>query len=513
MEYNEIYANENIPFLQQEVPMTYYRLPNLDLSTRFDIALQMLDPSRPWGLVTDLAKEYQVSRKFLYEQRDRAETGLLTALVAQSPGSKPVSTILTVDREHLQKSIVTLAVAMPGSIRNIQVCLEAILGKRRSIGFISQTLQQAGEAASQQNQLLAFPQPVLGEADEIFQGRNPCLTVVDARSFAILQLLPQTQRDAITWGVSFLNLQEQGISFQDLACDGAQGIRSGMKQAGMSVPLRPDLFHLLQGANILTRRLERKAYEAIEQADKARRAELEERLPKRRQGRPLKVQMSLAEAQGQEEQAIRRYDLFVWLQQEIRQALEPIASSDMLASAGQAEETLETAITLLKELEDTNINTYAKKLLEHEDELLAPLVWLEQQLAPYRQGLDSDTEATIIWAYRHREELGLENPYQGFPSELCPVVEAFWQALSTFHRSSSLAESLHSWLRPYLQAHRGMPDWLMPLLQLYWNHHTFQRGKRKGKTPLSLAGIDETSSWSQILDRLLGQPTVLSQAA
>jgi hypothetical protein len=120
--------------------------------------------------------------------------------------------------------------------------------------------------------------------------------------------------------------------------------------------------------------------------------------------------------------------------------------------------------------------------------------------------LDSDTEATIIWAYKHREELELEDPNQGFPCELYPVVEAFWQVLDTFHRSSSLAESLHSWLRPYFQSHRGMPEWLTPLLQLYWNHHTFRRGKRKGKTPLSLAGIDDTASWSQVLDSLLGKP-------
>jgi len=188
-----------------------------------------------------LASEYQVSRKFLYQQRDRAKAGLLTALAAVSPGPKPASTMLAVDREHLQKSIVTMAVAVPASIRGIQTCLEVILDTHRSIGFISETFQQ--------NRQLAFPEPVLGEADEIFQGRRPCLTVVDARSFAILQLSPQAERDAVTWGVSFLDLQEQGIHFQDLASDGARGIRSGMKQAELSVPLRPDLFHLLQEAS------------------------------------------------------------------------------------------------------------------------------------------------------------------------------------------------------------------------------------------------------------------------
>ncbi len=476
--------------------MSHYRLSHVDLSTRFDIAVQMLDPSRPWGLVTDLAKKYGVSRKFLYQQRAKAGSVLLATLAAKAPGRKPSSAMLAVDRDHLWRSIVTLATAMPGSIRNIQTCLELVLETHRSIGFISQTLQQAGEAASLQNRQLALPEPVLGEADEIFQGRNPCLTVVDGRSFAVIYLSPQEKRDAVTWGVSFLELQEQGISFQDIACDEAKGIRGGIQQAELLAPLRPDLFHLLRSAHVLTRGLEKKAYKAITAADKVQRAELEAQSPKRRRGRPLKVkvQKSLAEAQGHVEQTMDRYDWFIWLQKEIRQSLEPWSSATatyMLTSAQQARETLETAIALLKELGDANINIYAEKLLKHEDELLAPLVWLEQQLAPYRQSLDPSMETTIIWGYKHREELGIENPCEGFPSELLPVIEAFWQALSTFHRSSSMAESLHSWLRPYLHAHRGMPDWLMPLLQLYWNHHTFQRGKRKGNTPLGLAGLDD----------------------
>jgi len=427
-----------------------------------------------------------------------------------------------------------LATAMPGSIRNIQACL--VLETHRSIGFISETLKQAGEAASQQNRQLALPHPVLGEADEIFQGRNPCLTVVYGHSFAILHLSPQAGRDATTWGVSFLDLLEQGIRFQDVACDGARGIRAGMEQAELTVPLRPDLFHLLRETGGLMRSLERQAYKAIEQADKVHRAKQDVGLPtteeqeanmpicalaiasqeQRRRGRRLKVEISLAEAQVYQQQTINRYDWFVWLHSEIRQALEPWTCTDMLVSTQQARETIQTAIALLKELGDANINAYAKKLAKHEDELLAPLVWLEQQLAPHRQSLDSGMEAAIIWAYRHWEELeksGMENPYEGFPSELRPVVEAFWQALSTFHRSSSLAESIHSWIRPYLQAHRGMPDWLMPLLQLYWNHHTFQRGKRKGNTPLSLAGLDDIPTWSQVLDSLLGESAVESQAA
>ena len=74
--------------------------------------------------------------------------------------------------------------------------------------------------------------------------------------------------------------------------------------------------------------------------------------------------------------------------------------------------------------------------------------------------------------------------------------------------SAPRAESLHSWLRPYFQMHRGIPDWLTPLLQFYWNHHTFQRGKRKGKNPLGGA-----TTWSEALDGLLPKPVMESNAA
>lgn len=91
-----------------------------------------------------------------------------------------------------------------------------------------------------------------------------------------------------------------------------------------------------------------------------------------------------------------------------------------------------------------------------------------------------------------------------FPDPLRPVGQAVWQTLALFHRSSSLAESLHSWVRPYLQIHRGMPQWLLPLLQLFWNHHIFERGKRAGHSPLELAGVEEVPTLAELLDRLLG---------
>jgi hypothetical protein len=163
--------------------------------------------------------------------------------------------------------------------------------------------------------------------------------------------------------------------------------------------------------------------------------------------------------------------------------------------------TLETAVDLLKLLNRPTITAFADRLAEQIPALLAPLEWPEQQPAPMRQALDAATEAFILWAWQHRQALNLDIPTD-FPADLRSVVCAFWEALSLFHRSSSLAESLHSRLRPHLQIHRGMPRWLMPLLQLFWNHHPFERGKRAGSSPLELAGVVDAPSLAEVLDRL-----------
>ncbi len=191
---------------------TYYRLTRIDLSTRLQLAVQMMNTQRPWGVVTTLADNYQVSRKFLYQLEHKATNAILSALTAQSPGPMHKFETLLVDDNHIQRAITTLATIIPGSIRSIQICLQEILDTHRSIGFISQSLNLAGKSADELNQSEIPKQPVLGEADEIFQGRHPCLTVVDGRTFAVLQLSPHKSRDADTWGVASFNSKSEAYS-------------------------------------------------------------------------------------------------------------------------------------------------------------------------------------------------------------------------------------------------------------------------------------------------------------
>ena len=483
--------------------MPQYNRPEIDLSMRMALALELLTPipERQWGRATELARLYDVSRQFLYEIRDRVLQAAADALSPRQPGPQPLGQEIVIDRAFLRRAIVVLAI-LKGTVRDIQQGLVLLFQVPRSVGHISQTLQEVGAAAAQDNERLLLPLPVLGEADEIFQGRRPCLTVVDGRSFLVLHLSPEEARDGTTWGVTLLDMQARGIQFQDLASDGATGIRAGVQEARIMVPLRPDLFHLLREGTRLGRRLERAAYRALEVAERVRRAEREAQAPKRRQGRPLKVELSREQAEAQEQRAITIYDLFTWLVAEVRQGLEPIDASGHLTTAAQARATVEAAAALLQELGVKEVTAFAQKLQEHLEELLAPLAWLEQSLSVWRAGLDAETASFIGWAYLHLQALALDTK-KDFPPALQPAMQAFWETMALFHRSSSLAESLHSWLRPYLQIHRGMPRWLLSLLQWCWNHHLFQRGKRAGQSPIELAGAGEALTLAEALEQLL----------
>lgn len=276
-----------------------------------------------------------------------------------------------------------------------------------------------------------------------------------------------------------------------------------MCEAELDIPLRPDLFHLLRDAHTITQRLERDAYDAIYTAQRVRRAEREAQAPMRRRGRPLEVTLTRAEAEVQEQKAIVQFDLWRWLFHEARQALEPITAEGRLMKPQAVRATIETAVELMMELSNADVAAFAQSLLDHLDELLAPLVWLEDELASWRDSVGPDEERLILWAWRYRDALSVDIETD-FSVSLQSAARAYWTALSLFHRASSLAESLHSWLRPYLQAHRGAPEWLLPLLQLFWNHHRFQRGERAGHTPLELAGVENPLALTEVIDRLVG---------
>ena len=489
--------------------MGKYRASNLDLSTRMEIVSEMMLPvkERGWGRVTELARIHGVSRTRLYQLKEVVHDGFTTALTPKNPGPQVSNQELRVNEALIKKAISTFPL-VKGSVRDIQIGLELLFGVQRSVGYISQTLQEAGARAAQYNAQVVAQQPVLAEADEIFQGRHPCLTVVDGYSFLLMNLTPAEARDETSWGVTFLELAEQGYAFQDVVADGARGIAAGLAATGWGFDIRPDLFHLLHEAHPISKRLEYKAYQAIEAADQSRLVAAAAQQPSRKRGRPVQAKLSVPEAEEMETNTIETLDLWLWLLQEVRLALEPITPLGHICAPQVARGNIETAIELMAELKREDILKFAHKLHNYLEDLIVPLVELENRLAPTRNTLSDEDERLITFIWQQRQEL--DSPWmEMFPVDWQATVHAFDEALSLFHRASSLAESIHAWVRPYLQIHRGMPQWLAPLLQLFWNQHSFQRGKRAGSTPVELAGLSGLPSLAQLFENLF-EPNAIS---
>ena len=487
--------------------MAEYRVPGLDLSTRIGIGLEMLldIPDREWGRVTDLAQEYGVSRMLLYKMRNQVEEAIRGALSPKAPGPQAKTELLPLDEELIRR-VITVLPMVQGSVRGIQMGLELLFGVKRSVGYIHATLEEVGEKAAAYNEALMPAGPILGEVDEIFCGGAPCLTVVDGKSFMVLNIAAADARDETTWGLTFLDLVERGVVFHDVAADGALGIQAGMKAAELGVPLRPDLFHLMQEATKISKRLERLAYKAMAETISAWNALDAHTSPKPRRGRLPALKCLPEEAEAREMAAIDTFDNWNWLLTQLRQALEPVTPAGQLASTTLIRETALIIAELMQQLNRDDLTEFATSIIAKLDLLLAPICALEERLAPLRIDLDAETESAIVrgWRQHDQHQLSIQ---QLFPPSLHSLAQTFWDALARFHRSSSLAESFHSWLRPHLELHHSLPGWLAPLLQLFWNNHRFQRGKRAGHSPLELASDAPVLPLSAVIDWLVEAPS------
>ena len=145
--------------------------------------------------------------------RQKALQGLVDAFLPRAPGRKAKTNAVVIDEAFIQRAIGFYLSVVPGTVRTVQMLLDLLFDVQRSIGYISQTAQTLGAHALQYQQALNLPLQALAEADEIFQGRQPCLTLVDGRSFLVLSLSAQEHRDEDRLGQVLLNLVGNALQY------------------------------------------------------------------------------------------------------------------------------------------------------------------------------------------------------------------------------------------------------------------------------------------------------------
>jgi hypothetical protein len=213
------------------------------------------------------------------------------------------------------------------------------------------------------------------------------------------------------------------------------------------------------------------------------------------------------------EKQIEVYELYSWLVGELRQGLEIVdAQSGLLRSATEMEAFLEGVALLMRELPVASVLAVAERLQRQKGELVKYLVPLQEKVAELIAQVGDEGLVRLCLKEWQLEKKTSHNSnsnrletcrkqLQGWSEEVVKQVrKAIRWLLGQVVRASSLVETVNSWLRPFLWRRKGNGAGIYNLLKLCWNTHRFLRGKRQGKTPQKLAGIEvSTDDWLQLL--------------
>ncbi len=282
---------------------------------RQGLAIQVLARTET---VSELARQHEVSRKFLYQQVHTAEEALSEAF---APSSRPDDVLfyLPVTKAWLRQLVLGLVFICHSSTRGVVELLRDIFDYRISLGTVHNIVHSPVAHARRINEQYDLSTILIGLLDEIFQAHDPVLVVVDAKSTFCFLLSPEEHRDADTWGIRLLELVDRGFAPQATIADFASGLRAGHKEALHEVPCRGDVFHALYDVGPLVRYLENRAYEAIDARTKLERKQA---TAERRHGRKNQsLAKKLSYARPAEAKAIALADevalLAHWLRDDI----------------------------------------------------------------------------------------------------------------------------------------------------------------------------------------------------
>ena len=115
---------------------------------RRDLAIQVLAGAQP---ISDLAREHEVSRKFLYQQAHTAVEALNEAF-APSSRSDDVLFYLPVTKAWLRQLVLALVLICHSSVRGVVELLRDVFDYRLSVGTVHNIVHSAVADARTRNQ-------------------------------------------------------------------------------------------------------------------------------------------------------------------------------------------------------------------------------------------------------------------------------------------------------------------------------------------------------------------------
>jgi hypothetical protein len=507
------------------------KLPHLGLADILFMTTIMNLPrqQRPWGIVTWMSEVFVLSRPALYALAERVKQRLLPeaeslALSAPEKKSNPIE----VTSVRVARTVLTTSLPGKTAIRPLRHILGEAFDQTRSIGWMSELLTTAGHKAGHLlRDIDTGPLgTVIAARDETFFQGHPLLLIIDPVSTVILLAEATTDRQADTWGAALLIAQEQGVTIGGLVEDMACMYAKSQAEAELDVSVQKDVWHIQRDGSQVLRDLERAAFRATKAVIK-----LEKQLLK--QWDETLFDEKYVPAVTKEDLRYDQQATFAEWLSHLVDALELVDwRSGEIRDRAINEWLLEETLTALSDIDQPRVQKWVKTLRRHQSQLLTSLDWLATSLQPFRaqlaQVMPAEQQEPFLWAVaRHwRLQQALINGHDSFCRQ-AQEAEAILQSLVVNNsqrqqmaekllglfdaacRTSSMMEGVNGLLKQFLHNHQAFRN--LNTLQLYlnlfvlWhNMRLYERGKRQGKSPYQLAGIDPgADDWLT----LLGYPT------
>lgn len=463
---------------------------------------EMLAHPNHYGLITRLSREHNVSRPTLYAWRERAGQALLATF--SPPLLSPAPT------RSLERQVLTVLLDAHASQRGIQSCLRCLTQQGISLATINAIVQEATQRALDWMQT-NMPRSTRALAlDEIYTNdrRGAILNVVDVHSGAVWASVGPLSVDTESWILLLWELQEHGLDWDRLVCDGGAAVQAACQSVSPDLPLQADQWHVLHSCSKIVARL-RKQLQKL----KAQSAAVERQVARIAAGRRPLGRHPKTDLAGHTQEVVATEQLLgclSYLMQELKRLLAVVVlSKDGLLSAEAREQELRCWQSLLCELVSSGpsvTQSLLSRLQQVVSDKVEAMLTFVPQVSALQEGLQAvlsgEQQRLLGWAWLHQEELGWtsEQVIEALPETWRAAARMLWKGWKEAVRVSSAVERYHSILRPHLAVHRTFSNGMLALLAVWHNHRVFTRGKNKGKSPLHLSGIDDApSDWLEAL--------------
>lgn len=497
----------------------FTRRTDLTSGIRLAIAADALHAmmNRAWGTITNLAREYHISRSFVYSLADTLkEIGQF--LFAEAAEFVPASSL----REQAIQMILSLRLEAQSSIGAISTIMSRFGHELSSTGSISQILSRIGgllpNTLSTETGIIQY---LVFTSDEIFSKTIPILVTVEPCSSAILRIELADSRKAEDWKKHFECLHDNGVEALYLVCDEAKGIRAGHAELMSDVVRQSDTYHAIaHQLGSWTDRLEKAAYKAITLEWECER-KLDSAKSDQVQEKRLAAWEKSAEAA---KKAVALSDDFNYLYRCVLGELNVFDSNGNLRNRQQAEEGIKVALALIEEFNHKKITEAVTKTSRTLPDLFHYLDVAEEIVNECKK-LPIDDESLkaycIAWQWgkagrkaktsdrravaRERERFCLEVAEGLRQEESEDMQREVYSRLDKIVQSSALVECVNSIIRPYLNTTKNhVTQEMLNLIMHYHNHRRYRDGTRKNKTPMELlTEKEQTKDWIDILfDRI-----------